>query len=188
MQLNKNFMKKILFLLVIVVSIMSCDKKQDPFEWNNQRIGHLTKDIMVYQLDSLYANDSLVKPIKGDEFSNGPSDIEVFEKGGKHLLSLTPKEDDSTSTIEYIRVRDNRYKTDKGITIESDFKTISEAYTISSIDQVITDAIIRLKGQDFYFTIDKEVLPNDVKFDMNTTIEQTMIPDNAQPQYVFISW
>ncbi|WP_438961977.1 hypothetical protein [Nonlabens sp.] len=128
---------KNIFLLLLVITIASCSKQQDPFEWSKDRVGHLTKEMMVYQLDSLYANDSLVKNIKGDEFSNGPSSIEVYEKGGKHLLTLTPLEEDSTSTIEYIRIRDNRFKTLDGITIESDFKTISAAYPVSSIDNMI---------------------------------------------------
>jgi len=93
-----------------------------------------------------------------------------------------------TSTIEYIRVRDNRFKTLEGITIESDFKTINAAYTVSSIDNTIRDAVVRVNDQNFYFTIDKELLPQEVKFDISATIEKTMIPDNAKPKYVFVSW
>lgn len=181
-------MKKTFLLLALVIAASSCTKKQDPFEWNKERVGHLTKTMMVYQLDSLYANDSLVKNIKGDEFSNGPSPIEIYEKGGKHLLTLTPLEVDSTSTIEYVRVRDNRFKTAEGITIESDFKTINAAYSISSIDNMIKDAVVRVNDQNFYFTIDKDLLPTDVKFDMSATIEKSMIPDTATPKYVFVSW
>ena len=181
-------MKKTFLLLTLVIAIASCTKQQDPFEWNKDRVGHLTKDMMVYQLDSLYANDSLVKNIKGDEFSNGPSPIEIYEKGGKHLLTLTPVEEDSTSTIEYVRVRDNRFKTLSGITIESDFKAINTAYTVSSIDNMIRDAVVRINDENFYFTVDKELLPSDIRFDMSATIEKTMIPDSAKPTYVFVSW
>ncbi|MGJ8685254.1 MAG: hypothetical protein ACSHWW_11555 [Nonlabens sp.] len=181
-------MKKTLLLLALVIAITSCTKPQDPFEWNKDRVGHLTKEMMVYQLDSLYANDSLVKNIKGDEFSNGPSPIEVYEKGGKHLLTLTPLEEDSTSTIEYVRVRDNRFKTLEGVTIESDFKTISTAYNVSSIDNMIKDAVVRVNDHNFYFTVDKELLPAEIRFDMTAAIEKTMIPDSAKPKYVFVSW
>lgn len=181
-------MKKTLLLFILVIAITSCTKQQDPFEWNKDRVGHLTKEMMVYQLDSLYANDSLVKSIKGDEFSNGPSPIEIYEKGGKHLLTLTPIEDDSTSTIEYVRVRDNRFKTLEGITIDSDFKTISTAYKVSSIDNMIKDVVVRISDQNFYFSIDKALLPNEVQFDMSASIEKTMIPDTAAPKFVFVSW
>lgn len=181
-------MKKTLLLLTLVITLASCSKDQNPFEWNKDRVGHLTKEMMVYQLDSLYANDSLVKSIKGDEFSNGPGPIEVYEKGGKHLLTLTPVEEDSTSTIEYVRVRDNRFKTLEGVTIDSDFKTISSAYKVAGIDNMIKDVVVRITDQNFYFSVDKELLPDDVKFDMSAVVEKTMIPDSATPKYVFVSW
>ena len=175
--------------LVLVVTFASCaDEQQDPFEWNKDRVGMLTKDAQVYQIDSLFAMDSIVNPVKGDEFANGPNTIEIYEKGGKHLLSLTPYEADSTSTIENIRIHDNRYVTAKGITKDSDFKTISEAYNVSSIDNMINSAVIWVNDENFYFTVDKELLPAEVKFDFSAKIEKTMIPDTATPEYVFVSW
>ncbi|KQC34381.1 MULTISPECIES: hypothetical protein [Nonlabens] len=181
-------MKKLLFILVTITVLASCAEEQDPFEWNKDRIGMLTKDAMVYQIDSLFAMDSIVNPVQDDEYANGPNVIEIYEKGGKHLLSLTPYESDSTSTIENIRVRDNRYVTAEGISIDSDFKTISDTYKVSSIDNMINSAVIWVDEQNFYFTIDKEELPAEVTYDVSATIEKTMIPDTAKPEYVFISW
>lgn len=181
-------MKKSLFFLLTIVVLSSCAEEQDPFEWNKERVGMLTKDAKVYQIDSLFAMDSIVNPAKGEEQSSDPGTIEIFEKGGKHLLSLTPYDSDSTSTIENVRIYDNRYTTASGITIDSDFKTISEAYSVSSIDNMINSAVIWINEENFYFTIDKEDLPSEVSFDMTATIEKTMIPDTAKPEYVFISW
>lgn len=181
-------MKKVLLVLAAVVVLASCEKKQDPFEWNKTRVGHVTDSTMVYQLDALYANDSLVKSVKGDAFSNGPSDIEVYEKGGKHLLTLSPVEDDSTSTIEYIKIHDARYKTAKGITIASNFKQISDAYKVSGIENMIMDAVVRVNDENFYFTVEKSQLPTDLQFDMNATIEKSMIPDDATVHKMIISW
>lgn len=181
-------MKKVLLIVAAVIVLASCEKKQNPFEWSKQRVGHVTDSTMVYQLDALYANDSLIKPVKGDAFSNGPADIEVYEKGGKHLLTLTPIETDSTSTIEYIKIHDDRFKTAKGITISSTFKQISDAYKISSIDNMIMDAVIRVSDENFYFTVDKKELPTDLQFDMNAKIEKSMIPDDATVHKMIISW
>ncbi|WP_438961976.1 hypothetical protein [Nonlabens sp.] len=47
---------------------------------------------------------------------------------------------------------------------------------------------MRVNDQNFYYTVDKELLPSEVRFDMSATIEKTMIPDTAQPKYVFVSW
>jgi len=181
-------MKKLLFIAITAIVFASCSKEQDPFEWNKDRIGMLTKDAKVYQIDSLFANDSIINPLKGDEFANGPTTIEIFEKGGKHLLSLSPYDADSTSTIENIRVRDNRYVTAQGISIDSDFKTITTAYKVSSIDNMINSAVIWISDENFYFTVSKENLPQEVKFDLSATVEKTMIPDTAKPEFVFISW
>lgn len=181
-------MKKVLLAIVIIAGLASCEKKQNPFEWSKNRVGHITDSTMVYQLKTLYPNDSIVTPVKGDEFSNGPTTIELYEKGGKHLLSITPVEEDSTSTIEYIKIRDERYKTAKGITISSNFKSIADNYDISSIDNMIMDAVIRVNDENFFFTIDKSKLPGDLQFDMNASIDKNMIPDDTTPNSVSISW
>ena len=183
-------MKNLVILFVVVMALASCSKEQqDPFEWNKDRIGHITKDTQVYQLDSLYANDSIVNPIKGDEFSNGANEIEIFEKGGKHLLTLTPTMAlDSTATIENIIVRDDRYTTPEGISINSSFSEIAKAYKITGIDNMIEDAIIWVDDQNFYFAISKEELPTEVKYDMLADIEKTMIPDNIKAERVFVAW
>jgi hypothetical protein len=181
-------MKRIFLLVIVIVVFASCKNEQDPFEWNKDRIGRLTKDSKVYQLDSLFANDSIVRSTKSDGFISGPDAIEIFEKGGKHLLTLTPYGTDSTSVIENVRVRDERFTTDKGIKINSDFKTINDTYKIGSIDNMINSAVIWVDEENFYFTINKNVLPAEVKFDIAAPIDKTMIPDTAMPEFVFISW
>jgi hypothetical protein len=181
-------MKRIFLLVLVIVVFASCKNEQDPFEWNKDRIGMLNKDSKVYQLDSLFANDSIVKAPKGDEFISGPDAIEIYEKGGKHLLTLTPYDMDSTSVIENVRVRDERFTTAKGININSDFKTINDAYKVGSIDNMINSAVIWVDEENFYFTINKNVLPAEVKFDIAAPIDKTMIPDTAKPEFVFISW
>ena len=182
-------MKKVIALIAVIVVLASCTKDQDPFEWNKDRVGHLTKDMKVFQLDSIYANDSIVRAVKGDEFSNGANQIEIFEKGGAHLLTLTPSEAlDSTATIENILIRDERFTTLKGITKNSTYKEISTAYKISSVDNMIDDAVIWVNDENFYFTITKDDLPTDVKFDISASIEKTMIPEDTKPLYMFVSW
>ncbi|MFT6096388.1 MAG: hypothetical protein ACJAXY_000136 [Nonlabens sp.] len=182
-------MKKVIALIAVILALASCTKKQDPFEWSKNRVGHLTSDMKVYQLDSIYANDSIVRAVKGDEFSNGANLIEIFEKGGAHLLTLTPNQAlDSTATIENIIIRDERFTTIKGITKSSSFKDINAAYKINSVDNMIDDAVIWVNDENFYFSISKDKLPTDVKFDINASIEKTMIPDDTKPQYLFVSW
>ncbi len=184
----KKSMKKLFIAVAVIVVLASCSDEQDPFEWNKDRIGMLTKESKVYQLDSLFVNDSIVRPGLNGELSGGADAIEVYEKGGKHLLTLTPYSADTTATIENVRVRDERFTTAKGININSEFKSINDSYKIGSIDNMINSAVIWVNEENFYFTIKKDVLPADLKFDITAPIDKTMIPDTAKPEFVFISW
>src|SRR5690606_40241675 len=62
----------------------------------------------------------------------GNTRIEVYEKGGKHLLSLTPTTD-SVPGIGTIQVMDPRYLTKNGIGLKSRFKDIERNYEIRKI-------------------------------------------------------
>jgi len=181
--------KSILSLIIITVFFTSCKKEQNPFEISNQHIGLLTDSTQVKDLKSVYINDSIVKFIGGDEFTGNINNIEIFEKGGKKLLTLTPKQSlDSTSTIASIRILDERYKTDKNITVISTFKDIQNNYKISRINNLINSLVIAVDEINSNFTIDKKELPANLRFDMDLKFEATHIPDNAKVKYFFISW
>ncbi|GAA4887209.1 hypothetical protein GCM10023311_08680 [Flaviramulus aquimarinus] len=181
--------KSFLSLITIIFLLASCNKKQNPFEIGKQHIGLLTDSTQVKDLKNIYANDSIVKFISGDEFTGNINAIEIFEKGGKKLLILTPKQAlDSTSTIGSIRLLDKRYKTEKNISTISTFKDIQEHYKISRISNLINSIVISLDGINASFTIDKKELPANLRFDMDLKFEPTHIPDNAKIKYFFINW
>ena len=181
--------KLILSLIIVTFLVTSCKKEQNPFEISSQHIGLLTDSTQVKDLKSVYINDSIVKFIGGDEFTGNINNIEIFEKGGKKLLTLTPRQAlDSTSTIASIRILDERYKTDKNITAISTFKTIKDSYKISRISNLINSIVIAVDEINANFTIDKKELPANLRFDMDLKFEPTHIPDNAKVKYFFISW
>jgi hypothetical protein len=184
-------MKKVLFVGVVAILLISCEseKEDKTFTWSKDHVGHLTRNTQISELDSIFANDSIVNPVQGDEFINGPGSIEIYEKGGTHLLSITPKEElDNTSKISYVLLRDPRYTTAEGINLNSAFKDIDAAYKITSVDNIIDDAMIRVDQQNFYFTISKEKLPSAVRYDSEANIEKTMVPDDVKPETIFVSW
>ena len=181
--------KSILSLIIITIFFTSCKKEQNPFEISNQHIGLLTDSTQVKDLKGVYVNDSIVKFIGGDEFTGNINNIEIFEKGGKKLLTLTPKQSlDSTSTISSIRILDERYKTDKNITVTSTFKDIQNNYKVSRISNLINSIVIAVDEINANFTIDKKELPANLRFDMDLKFEATHIPDNAKVKYFFVSW
>ncbi|OBQ55967.1 hypothetical protein JJL45_05900 [Tamlana sp. s12] len=175
--------------IALTLLLSSCSKTQNPFEISKQHIGLLTDSTQVKDLNSVFPNDSIVKFIAGDEFLGNIDNIEIFEKGGKKLLKLTPKFAlDSTSVISSVQVIDPRYKTDKNISSISTFKDIHSQYKISKISNLINSVLITVNEINAGFTIDKAELPSNLRFDMNLKFEPTHIPDNAKVKYFFLNW
>ena len=182
-------MKKLLFALIITGLFISCKKEQDPFLISKQNIGFLTDSTQVKDLKVVFSNDSIKRYIGGDEFTGNINEINIYEKTGKLLLVLTPKQAlDSTSTIKTIRVLDNRYKTLKGLSSSSTFKDIKDNYKISSIQNTLRNIIVSVDDENSYFTIEKKELPEEVRYDMNLKIEEIHIPDSAKINYFMINW
>ncbi len=182
--MNKLFL---VFALILFIC-SSCNKEQDPFQIGKHHVGLLTDSTQVKELKSIYTKDSLVN-YNGNEFTGIINDIDVFEKGGAKLLSISPRKlSDSTSFVQSVRIFDPRFKTDKNISIESTFKEIAKNYKITRIDNLINTVVISVNELDASFTIDKKELPANMRFDMNLTIEATHIPDNAKIKYFFLNW
>jgi len=112
----------------------------------------------------------------------------IYEKGGKHLFSATPSSKDTLKLIETIRIIDPRYKTDKGLGIESTFKDLRDNYTISSIQNGINSVVVFVNEIDAFITIDKGELPANLRYDNNIKIEKVQIPDTAKFKYFMLGW
>lgn len=176
------------FITILFLSV-GCSNQPGPFEISKQHIGLLTDSTQVKDLETIYAKDSIVKSVSDEAFSGTPDQIDIFEKGGKKLLTLTPKQAlDSTSTISSIHVYDERFKTEKGLNAASTFKDIKNNYKISRISNLINSVVVGVDDINAAFTIDKEELPANLRFDRNLKFEATHIPDNAKIKYFFITW
>ncbi len=179
----------ILSITTLIITFTACSKKVNPFLIEKQNIGLLTDSTQIKDLDQIYANDSIVKRIAGDEFVGVSNDIEIFDTSGKQLLILEPKEDlDSTSTISTIKVVDTRYQTKKGLTTKSTFKDIQNNYNISSIQNTLQNVVVFVDEINAFFTIDKKELPAELRFDMDAKIEAIQIPENAKIKHFMIGW
>ena len=183
-------MKKTILLLIIIISIFtSCEKEINPFLISKQNIGHLTDSTQVKDLESVFINDSIVKYLSGDEFTGNVNDLEIYEKGGKLLLVLSPSQAlDSTSTIRTVKVVDPRFVTVKGLSPNSTFKDINTNYKISNIQNSLRNIIISVNEINAYFTIDKNELPANMRFDMNLKIEAIQIPEEAKIKNFYLYW
>lgn len=182
-------MKKYVYLGISIACLASCAKKEDPFLIKKDQIGKLYKDITVQQLDSVFANDSLVKRIgEGDFVQAGDDKYLIYEKGGKQLLTLTPRQQhDVNEKIKTIQIHDPRFKTEKGLTSKSTFKNIRENYKIKNIHNTLRNIVITVGGNE-YFTIDKKELPEGLRYDTKLDIDVLQIPDAAKIKYFMINW
>ena len=169
--------------------ILSCSKEVDPFLIGEHHVGFLTDSTKIKDLNTVFANDSVVRFIAGDEFTGSINNIEVFEKNGNKLLILSPIDPlDSLSTIGTVRFIDARYHTEKKITSLSTFKDINDAYKITKIDNLLNSVLISVKELNATFSIDKKELPSNMRFNMDLKIEAVQIPDNAKIKFFMLYW
>jgi hypothetical protein len=178
--------KKIIRLCICIIFFSSCKQKDTTFLITNDSIGKLEKISLARDLDLIYADDSIVKDTFNSKLGAAYQKVKVFEKGGKHLLTITPS-NDSIPVIENIRVFDKRFSTETGIGLNSTFKDIQDNYTVKKIVTTLSSIVIFVKESDLYFTIDKEELPANLRFGTNK-IEEVQIPDEAKVKYLMIGW
>lgn len=170
--------------------LSSCTKKTDPFLISKHAIGFLNDSTKVSELREVFPNDSLSKPIGGDEFLGNSNIIRVYATTSqKLLLELTPTEAlDTLSAIQTVRIMDPQFKTKKGLNINSTFKDITSNYSISSIQNTLRNLVVSVNEINAYFTIDKSELSEDLRYDMTKTIEAISIPAEAKVKDFFIQW
>jgi hypothetical protein len=180
-------MKPVTFWLFITALILVQCKTDtvNPFEIGPDHVGRLHKKTPVSQLDSIFANDSIIRDTSRLKMGSGGS-IEIYEKGGKALLSLSATTD-SLLVVENIRILDPRFKTEKGVGLQSTYGEIRKHYEIRKVITSMNNILILLKGSDLYFTISRSELPEDLRYS-TASIEEVQIPDAARIKYMMVGW
>lgn len=181
--------KSIIYVILFSVLLTSCGNEQDPFLIQKHNVGNLTDSTQVKDLKIVFEKDSIVDYNGTDEFTRNMNSVDIYDKDGTALLSISPdKKADSTAIMSSVRILDPRYKTEKGISTTSTFKDIQEAYDISKIDNLINSIVVSVNDINAAFTIDKKELPANLRYDRTLEIEASQIPDNAKVKYFFIHW
>jgi len=181
-------MRITLILISIILLSSSCEEEKDTtFLITQDSIGKLNRKSLARDIDIIFDKDSVVKDTVALKFGNGAQKIKIYEKGGKHLLTLTPTSD-SIPIIENVRVQDKRYKTEKGVGLLSTFKDIKNNYTVKKVITSTNNVVIFVRESNAYFTIDKEELPSSLRYAASVNIEAVQIPDEAKIKYFMIGW
>lgn len=178
-------MKKIFLLALAGALLTQCKSdREDPFDIATGRVGKLHRESAVSQLDSIFRADSLVRDTTRLKLGNNDK-IEVFEKGGKLLLTLSPAAD-TLSRIGNVRIHDPRYKTEAGLTLASTFGEIRSKAEVQKVITSLNNLVVLLKGSDVYFTISRDDLPASLRY--TPEVELVQIPDNAPVKYMMVGW
>ena len=105
----------------------------------------------MHEIKNLFAKDSVVKILSEGmlgyrgAYSQEDDVYLVYAKGGKHLLTITPREPlDSMSTIRNVAVHDGIYTTKNGIGLNSVFSEINLMSRIPKVEATFTKAILFL--------------------------------------------
>lgn len=177
----------IVSLAVITIFMIQCKKENTQFLITKDSIGKLSRNTLVSELQTVFAQDSIVSDADTLKIGNNSQQIKIYEKGHTHLLTLTPDRE-SIQKIKNIRIFDTRFETANGVGLKSTFKDIRDNYRIRKIVTSAKNVIIFLEDNDIYFTIDKQELPSSLRYGASTNIEAVQIPDDAKVKYMMIGW
>ncbi len=183
-------MKKyvLIALIIALTSLGACETNPSEFTIDESSVGKLSKTTKISELETLYANDSIVTNDSiGLKNGSLASSLLIYDKKGTRLLRLQPK-GDSSQTIGSIRIYDSRYKTDNNIRIGSSFKELKSIGTIDKILPALNSVSITIKGSSIFYSVDRNQLPDILKYDRAAIIETLQIPDNAIISNIMIQW
>lgn len=182
-------LKKIIFIVFVSFLFIECKEEKNPFLISNDAVGLLTRGMTIKKIDSVFSRDSIVKLYTQNDELPTQGEVEIFEKNGTKLLSISPiTNNDPDALISNFQFFDPRYKTDKGLNLNSTFKDIKTNYKISNIETTISTVVLFLEDSDFFINIDKKELPENLRYNPNLEIDITNIPDEAKIKYFMLSW
>jgi hypothetical protein len=186
-----NLFEKSCFFLLLSLLIIQCTE-DNKYIIEKGKVGYLNTNTYIKDLVSIFEGDSIYIPTlfkKNDDekfFFSDAEEYEVFSKEGKKLLAITPAQDnDSISKIKSIQIFDPKYKTKKGIGIQSTFKQIKNNYVIDKIETTLSSATIYIDELNATISIDKEEIGISKFSREEILIEQ--IPEVSKIKY-FTIW
>jgi hypothetical protein len=176
-------MKNTFLVFFVGCIILSCSK-ENPNLIAKNKLGPLNNSTRIYEVEGLFAEDSLVVENPESPFGTFITSVvktmEVYDKTGQKHLTIEPRGAlDTVSFIKRIRLVSDRFKTENGIGFGSTFGELKKYHEVSNIQSSLKSIIISLEDINAFVSFDREVLPSDVRFDIEADITPIMIPDDA---------
>lgn len=182
---NNSF---VIFAFLICIGFISCNNT-DKFVIEKGKVGAITTSTTVQDLEKIFKNDSIVvnysEGALGNNYFQDDDKYLIFEKGGKQLLTIVPKEQlDSTSVIKSIEIHDPRFETKEGLNLNSNFSQIN-ANNQLRVESTLRSVTLFLDELNATITIDKDELGLRDFSIQKVSLEQ--IPDLAKIKS-FVIW
>lgn len=180
--------KKSILPILVTLLIISCSN-HNKFKIEKGKVGLIDQTTTVKDLKVIFKNDSIVSNLSegalGDNYFQDDDEYLIYEKGGKHLLTIVPQEQlDSTSTIKSIEIHDPRFKTNEGINLNSNFSEINSSNNLRP-ESTLQSVTLFLDELNATIAIDKQELGLRDYGTQKVSLEQ--IPDLAKMKS-FIVW
>ena len=185
----KNILPKAITLLFCVLLMVSCGDS-NKFNIEKGKVGNLSQKTTMLELETIFKNDSIVKNLsegaKGNNYLQDDDEYLIYEKGGKHLLTIIPKEPlDSVSTIKSVEIHDARYKTGSGVNLNSNFLEVKTNINVNKVESTFSSATLFIDELNATIAIDKEELGLNSFSTQKVVLDQ--IPDLAKIKS-FVVW
>lgn len=185
----KKSISQLFYIFLITLFLVSCSN-HNKFVIEKGRVGEITTLTTIKDLKTLFPKDSIVSTLGegplGDNYFQDDDNYKIYEKGGKHLLTIVPREQlDSTSTIKSIEVYDSRYHTKVNVNLNSSFSDINANYNKIRVESTLRSVTLFLDEINATVAIDKEELGLRDFSTQKVTLEQ--IPDLARMKS-FVVW
>ncbi len=187
-----SFFKKIIPVIIIAIMVSQCSKRNE-FVIKKGAVGNLDKETVMLDLLEIFENDSLVSGVERNDleqnstsFVSTSGEYIVFSKTGKKMLEIVPANlNDSLSKIKSIQIFDPSYKTEKGVSLASNFSDINKNYMVNKVETTLTSATLFIDELNATISIDKKELGLNQFSREQIRIDQ--IPDLAKIKY-FTIW
>ncbi len=181
-------MKKIIFLILTIAALTACQTKNDAFIIKNKQVGKLTDSTTVAQMKKLYQNDSIVKKTHGQSAFAPYDEYTIIDKPTHEVLMVVvpQKINDEQSLLKQIDIRSPRFKTVKGVGLDSDFGTFKKNHKIGRIDETFKYIVIFIDDLNATIDMTKDVLPLNARNDRTIKIDETLIPDNSKIKHFVV--
>lgn len=175
--------------LILGAFLMYNCSNNNKYKIEKGKVGLVTQTTTVKELKDIFKNDSIVvnysEGALGDNYFQDDDEYLIYEKGGKHLLTIVPQEQlDSTSLIKSIEIHDPRFKTNEGINLNSTFSEINTTNNLRP-ESTLQSVTLFLDELNATIAIDKQELGLRDLSTQKVSLEQ--IPDLAKMKS-FVVW